>query len=98
MELTPDAAPVRRLPDVAAAVSSRVDRKRVHGIGRCPDCGKRRFRDRRDAKASARQRCPGEPVGAYRCGAYWHWGHRPRDVRNGTLDKDDWLGNTSGEG
>jgi len=43
-------------------------------IATCPDCGKRRYRSRRDAKQEARQMLARGIVvtRAYRCGDYWH--------------------------
>ena len=41
--------------------------------GHCPDCGKRRYSSRAQAKRAARaNRCPGRRLRAYRCGGWWH--------------------------
>ena len=59
--------------------------------GACPT-GKVEFATRKQAK-SWRRKMDGDPVGAYRCGEceWWHLGHKPGRVRNGEIDKADWL-------
>lgn len=57
-----------------------------HGT-RCPDCGKRRFNSRKAARKAARTIKPGEQMGVYRCGDYWHFGHTPYVVARGVIDR-----------
>ena len=55
----------------------------------CRTCGKRTFRNRRDARAMAKQ-IPGAHMTAYRCpvdAGGWHLGHLPRDVVRGVGDR-----------
>lgn len=47
------------------------------GQATCPDCGKRRYLTRVDAKRAARALSPAEPLRAYLCGTSWHIGHNP---------------------
>lgn len=48
------------------------------GLSTCPDCGKRRYGSRKDAKRAARARHPGDHLAEYRCGGFWHVGHLPQ--------------------
>lgn len=58
------------------------------------DCttGKVQFVSRKQAR-SWRKKTGTGPVGAYRCGmcGFWHLGHQPQRVRNGSIDKVAWL-------
>ena len=46
-------------------------------VGRCPDCGKVRYRTKRFAKQIARQKHPGEQMSAYECSdGFFHLGHK----------------------
>lgn len=61
--------------------------------GPCPDCGKLRYRSRKRAKAAARSRSY-QGINAYQCGDFWHFGHLPKWISDGTvertyLDRDD---------
>lgn len=61
----------------------------VTGLATCPNCGKRRYYDRRTARAAAR-RTPGRGrLNAYRCGDFWHLGHLPPGVTAGQDSRDD---------
>lgn len=57
----------------------------------CPDCGKRRWLSRADAKTIAKRLPQGKGIGLhpYRCGDFWHLGHLPRAVIAGALTRDD---------
>lgn len=59
----------------------------MYGVGKCPDCGKIRFRTRKAAKSRARQRCPGEQISVYRCGDFFHWGHTPYGIKRGFRER-----------
>jgi hypothetical protein len=50
-------------------------------VGLCPLDGKRRFMSRSDAKKAAADLFPGEPLSAYRCNGYFHFGHNYRKNR-----------------
>ncbi len=55
----------------------------------CPDCGKVRYGSKAMAKASARRMKHRKgKLNAYRCGAFWHLGHLPDDVRHGVISRD----------
>lgn len=57
-------------------------------MGNCPDCGKRRYTHRKTAKEAAKSIAPGDTrTNVYRCGDYWHWGHLPAAIKNGTADR-----------
>ena len=58
-------------------------------IGTCPDCGKARWRTRRQAVQAAQRIYPGQHMSPYQCGDFWHLGHLPRIVRSGDLARDD---------
>lgn len=47
----------------------------VETAGKCPDCGKDRFKSEKGAKRASRRIHPTDRLNAYRCGAYWHYGH-----------------------
>ena len=55
-------------------------RNRTGYHGDCPDCGKRRYGTRKDAKGIARKAHAGENMIEYRCGDYWHLSHAPHHV------------------
>ena len=60
-------------------------------IGMCPACGKRRYGNKRSAKAVVRRMQDGHMV-AYRCPAepeYWHTGHLPTPVIKGFASKTE---------
>lgn len=42
----------------------------------CAECGKRSFRNRKDAKEAARFRFPGKKMRFYKCNGYWHFTSR----------------------
>lgn len=52
----------------------------------CPEgCGKRAYRNRREAKRAARRYHPGDHLSAYPCGQLWHYGHLQNVVRHGQM-------------
>lgn len=53
----------------------------------CPDCGKRRYQTRKQAKLWARRLHPGDRLSPYKCGDYWHLGHLPNDIRTLGIDR-----------
>lgn len=58
----------------------------------CPQCGKRGYSSRRSAKRAARYIAPDEPTRAYQCGVLWHWGHLPKNVRDGRIAASEIYG------
>lgn len=62
------------------------------GRGGCPT-GKFRYSNRKQAKKLGRRIATHRTVRAYPCPECdgFHLGHKPQRVRNGTVDKDDWL-------
>lgn len=56
-------------------------------VGRCPECGKQRYYSKRAAKTFARRVFPGEVFSYYVCGGFWHFGHLPPFVRNGSTPR-----------
>jgi hypothetical protein len=62
----------------------------------CPDCGKRCYASRKQARAAERDlRGRGhylDRLSPYRCGDWWHLGHLPRSVRDGIRSRDDLRG------
>lgn len=57
----------------------------------CPDCGKRRYLTRSDAKRIAR-RMQGQGLGrlqVYRCGDAYHVGHPPTALVRGDISRDE---------
>ena len=59
--------------------------------GECPDCGKTRWRTRHAASRAADILARQDPMGAYRCGSWWHIGgrnpvHPPGATRNSTAN------------
>jgi len=56
-------------------------------FGRCPTCGKVRYRGRRFAKTVAKRL--GRRMSAYKCGDFYHVGHLPADVRKGQIGRGD---------
>ena len=61
-------------------------------VGLCPDCGKRCYPSKADAKAATRQ-LPHRKgrLSVYQCGPYWHYGHLPKTIRTGDAGRDDLL-------
>lgn len=58
-------------------------------IGTCPTCGKRCFTTRADAR-KARKKLPNHKgMTTYKCGAYWHTGHLPKNVMLGHVTRSD---------
>ena len=59
----------------------------------CPDCGKRTYITRRDAKRACRNYLPGDHVNAYpSCdGNGWHAGHLPARVLSGHVDRSTYY-------
>ena len=55
----------------------------------CPDCGKKRWQSKADAKAMAKRTPGGHELSAYRCGNYWHLGHIPTVVKHGDATRAD---------
>lgn len=55
----------------------------IRTIGTCPDCGKKRFSSRQDAKRAARRLFPGTCLRPYQCGQFWHIGRTSRWRRRG---------------
>lgn len=53
----------------------------------CPTCGKRRYQTRKQARQAAKHNHPGDHQTAYKCGNYWHHGHLPADILDGTVDR-----------
>lgn len=58
-------------------------RQADHGQGRCPACGKVRYRTRKEARAAGRRHLPGVHVSAYECNNFWHIGNLPRPIVEG---------------
>jgi hypothetical protein len=58
--------------------------------GRC-SCGKLRYASRKDARAVARKAHPGEHMSAYECGGYFHIGHIPGAIKNGWVDRRNYV-------
>lgn len=56
----------------------------------CPRCGKNCFVRRKDAKKWSRGRLPGQNWSVYRCGEYWHYGHKPEAMRSGAKTRLDY--------
>ncbi|MGW0039840.1 hypothetical protein [Gordonia sp. NPDC003376] len=56
----------------------------------CPDCGKRSYRAKRDAKTLRRRLGDGR-LSVYRClgSGYWHVGHKPHLLARGVISRDD---------
>jgi len=52
-------------------------------IGTCPDCGKKRYATRKDARRAARAFHRTESLRAYRCGDWHHYGHSPKWRKRG---------------
>lgn len=48
----------------------------IPSAGTCPDCGKRRWLTRKDARKAMR-RMHDKTLQVYQCGDYWHLGHPP---------------------
>jgi hypothetical protein len=65
------------------------------GRGNCPS-HKVAYASRAQAKKSARKH-QDKSLGVYRCldCDWFHLGHKPQRVRNGEIDKDDWLAATT---
>lgn len=64
------------------------DRSRTGYVGDCPDCGKRRYLSRSNAKRAARINHPGDSrMAEYLCGGFWHLGHLPSHVVNRGLTR-----------
>lgn len=57
-------------------------------VGRCPECGKKRFLSRKDARAHIRDNLPNERMSPYPCGRYWHFGHLKAAVIRGSATRD----------
>lgn len=57
-------------------------------IGKCPDCGKVCYVDRKSARRAGKRRHAGEHMSPYKCGEFWHIGHLPRLTIDGKLDRD----------
>lgn len=55
----------------------------VRTIGRCWECGKQSFKDRKTAKRAAQIVHPGEQMRAYRCGDAFHLGHLDERIVHG---------------
>lgn len=53
-----------------------------------PDCGKKCFETRRDARALAKKLKDRGRLHAYRHGDYWHIGHLPSRVKAGDKTRD----------
>lgn len=53
----------------------------------CPTCGKRRYRSRKGGR-DAIKRLGRAGMSVYRCGEFWHIGHRPQQVRQGWIERD----------
>jgi hypothetical protein len=58
-------------------------------VGRCPECGKRRYLSKREAKAAARTVHRGAHLAAYACGDYWHLGHLNAKVFTGEMERSE---------
>ena len=48
--------------------------------GKCQECGKLCYLNRKDARKACKASFPGQTVSAYPCGRYWHVGHTPRKI------------------
>lgn len=51
------------------------------------ECGKFAYLTRKDARATARRAHPNESMSQYQCGGYWHIGHLPVHVVNGSTPR-----------
>lgn len=56
-------------------------------VGRCPYCGKMRYYTKRAAKTFSRRIFPGELFSFYQCEGFWHFGHLPPFVRDGSTPR-----------
>lgn len=63
----------------------------IPGGSPCPDCGKKQWLSRADARTMAKRMPFGKGIGLhpYRCGDFWHLGHLPRAVIAGDITRDD---------
>ena len=58
--------------------------------GECPECGKRMFTDKHQAKQAIRaMKGRVGRLQAYRCGLVWHIGHPPPALTAGVITRDD---------
>lgn len=64
----------------------------IHPIGRCSDCGKLRFENRKATKKYINKRFPGDHMTIYKCGEYFHFGHTPYGIKRGTTDRRKYVG------
>jgi hypothetical protein len=51
-------------------------------------CGKLLYDTRKEARKARRVVHPGKTMREYQCGAGWHLGHLPADVRHGKVTAD----------
>lgn len=58
-------------------------------LGTCEVCGKRCYESRRAARRAAHAIFPTQKVSAYRCGNFYHFGHLPKIVNDGTMSRAD---------
>lgn len=56
----------------------------------CDACGKRCFVSRKDARKYSRTQMPGNNWSIYKCGEYWHYGHKPADMKSGKRTRADY--------
>lgn len=62
-------------------------RNKSDPVGRCPLCGKQRYYTKHAAKVFARRVFPGELFSYYTCEGFWHFGHLPPFVRDGSTPR-----------
>ncbi len=60
----------------------------INPVGTCDDCGKLRFKSRKQAKVYMHNRFPKERMSVYRCGGYFHFGHTPYGVARGYQERN----------
>jgi hypothetical protein len=62
--------------------------KKPEHIGLCNTCGKRCYRTRKAAKAVSKQQHPSEVLSVYRCGEFFHIGHKSYAVTRGLVERN----------
>ena len=54
----------------------------------CPDCGKRTYLSRKDARRAMKRWGDTAGYNVYRCGDGWHFGHKPTALRRGLTTRE----------
>lgn len=70
---------------ITESKSAREFSNRFH-VGKCPGCGKLRFRTKRAAKEWIKQGTD-YSMKPYKCGDYFHVGHQPERLRQGKITR-----------